>query len=440
MEQSELIHKNHLTNCPRTKNQNLTILLVIIVFAIANSLMIEDCRCQWVVQNSGITANLYDVKFTNRYTGWACGENGILLKTTNSGNDWINVPNPTTGMGKILNKITLVDANVFYFVGAHSTYIKTTNGGANWIIIRNGPWGSSMGFTSVFFLNKDTGWACGNQRILRTTNGGLIFDSTGLNWGSLSDVYFKDFNNGLICGDGVVFKSTDGGMNWINTNVPTGGHYYPFAKLAVRNNQYVWIAGGSSPVYHSSNFGSTWDSIGAINSYPPSVMYCVSFSSMLTGFAGGTYGYLYKTIDGGHTWNKQNTGTDQRFWGAMHCHNDSVVWGVGGAGKIMFTTTGGTTYIQYLNTETPSQFKLYQNYPNPFNPSTNISYDIPKDVFVTIKIYDISGREIKILVNEYIRAGRYIIGFNASGLSSGIYFCKIIAGNYIETKRMVLIK
>lgn len=83
---------------------------------------------------------------------------------------------------------------------------------------------------------------------------------------------------------------------------------------------------------------------------------------------------------------------------------------------------------------------MSQNYPNPFNPSTNISYDIPKDVFVTIKIYDISGREIKTLVNEYIRAGRYIIGFNASGLSSGIYFCKIIAGNYIETKRMVLIK
>ena len=88
----------------------------------------------------------------------------------------------------------------------------------------------------------------------------------------------------------------------------------------------------------------------------------------------------------------------------------------------------------------PKEFKLSQNYPNPFNPSTNISYDIPKDVFVTIKIYDISGREIKTLVNEYIRAGRYIIGFNASGLSSGIYFCKIIAGNYIETKRMVLIK
>jgi len=410
------------------------------VFAFANSLMIEDCRCQWVVQNSGISSDLYEVKFINRNIGWTLGGNGVILKTTDSGINWINIPNPSITAGGILSGLCPVDSNTVYVSGGFDVILKTTNGGNNWIIIRNGPYGSGTGFRAAYFLNKDTGWFCGSMRVLRTTNGGLTFDSTGIFWGSLSDIYFKDFNNGLICGDGVVFKSTDGGMTWFNTNVPTGGLGYPFAKLAVRNNQYVWIAGGSSPVYHSSNFGSTWDSIGAINSYPPSVMYCVSFSSMLTGFAGGTYGYLYKTIDGGHTWNKQNTGTDQRFWGAMHCHNDSVVWGVGGAGKIMFTTTGGATFIQNLNTETPSQFKLYQNYPNPFNPSTNISYDIPKNVFVTIKIYDISGREIKTLVNEYIRAGRYIIGFNASGLSSGIYFCKIIAGNYIETKRMVLIK
>ncbi|HCA41856.1 MAG TPA: hypothetical protein DEP28_01230, partial [Bacteroidetes bacterium] len=80
------------------------------------------------------------------------------------------------------------------------------------------------------------------------------------------------------------------------------------------------------------------------------------------------------------------------------------------------------------------------NYPNPFNPTTNIQYELPVGNFVVLKIYDINGREIKTLVNEFKSAGRYLFSFNASDLSSGIYIYKIISGNFNETKRMVLIK
>ncbi|MCB0729126.1 MAG: T9SS type A sorting domain-containing protein [Ignavibacteriae bacterium] len=88
----------------------------------------------------------------------------------------------------------------------------------------------------------------------------------------------------------------------------------------------------------------------------------------------------------------------------------------------------------------PEEFDLRQNYPNPFNPSTNIRYDLPKDNIVTIKIFDITGREIKTLVNEFKPAGRYLISFNAANLSSGIYYYKIEAGEYSQVKKMILIK
>ncbi|HLT24683.1 MAG TPA: T9SS type A sorting domain-containing protein, partial [Ignavibacteria bacterium] len=88
----------------------------------------------------------------------------------------------------------------------------------------------------------------------------------------------------------------------------------------------------------------------------------------------------------------------------------------------------------------PNSFSLQQNYPNPFNPTTNIQYDIPKDVFVSIKVYDMLGREIAELVNEVKNAGRYIVGFNGSNLASGIYYYKIKAGNFEQTRRMVLVK
>lgn len=85
-------------------------------------------------------------------------------------------------------------------------------------------------------------------------------------------------------------------------------------------------------------------------------------------------------------------------------------------------------------------FKLEQNYPNPFNPSTEISFSIPEDLHVTLKVYDLLGREAALLVNEDKTAGNHKITFEASGLSSGIYFYRIKAGNYTEVKRMMLLK
>ena len=88
----------------------------------------------------------------------------------------------------------------------------------------------------------------------------------------------------------------------------------------------------------------------------------------------------------------------------------------------------------------PDKFELLQNYPNPFNPVTNIKFGIPKDVQVSLKIYDILGREVKTLINEYKQAGYYIISFDASSLSSGIYFYRIKASNYTDTKKMMVVK
>ena len=88
----------------------------------------------------------------------------------------------------------------------------------------------------------------------------------------------------------------------------------------------------------------------------------------------------------------------------------------------------------------PSGFILYQNYPNPFNPSTKIQYAISSRQFVSLRVYDVLGNEIATLVNEEKPAGSYEINFNASGLTSGMYFYSIKVGNFSETKKMLLLK
>lgn len=101
---------------------------------------------------------------------------------------------------------------------------------------------------------------------------------------------------------------------------------------------------------------------------------------------------------------------------------------------------GGVTSTEGSSDLTTGTFSLSQNYPNPFNPLTRISWQTSDGVYQTLKVYDMLGNEITTLVNEYRPAGSYNVEFNANNLSSGVYFYKLVAGNYTETKKMMLMK
>jgi hypothetical protein len=102
---------------------------------------------------------------------------------------------------------------------------------------------------------------------------------------------------------------------------------------------------------------------------------------------------------------------------------------------------GNFVGITNLNTEIPKVFSLWQNYPNPFNPTTNIQFALPVASVVTLKLYDALGREVSVLLNNHsLKAGNYAYDFNAAGLTSGVYFYKLTAGDFSDIKKMVLVK
>jgi len=103
-------------------------------------------------------------------------------------------------------------------------------------------------------------------------------------------------------------------------------------------------------------------------------------------------------------------------------------------------TTVCPTGVKQISSEIPAEYKLYNNYPNPFNPSTNIKYQITNNKFTTLKIFDVLGREVKTLVNEFQKAGVYEVSFDATDLTSGIYFYRLQSGDFNEVKKMILIK
>jgi hypothetical protein len=107
-----------------------------------------------------------------------------------------------------------------------------------------------------------------------------------------------------------------------------------------------------------------------------------------------------------------------------------------------YKNSGGVFVIgvEQISTEIPAAFELRQNYPNPFNPSSSIEYKIASASDVTLKVYDIAGRLVQTLVNEKQIAGTYKVDFKAAHLASGVYFYKLDAGSFTQTKKMILVK
>jgi hypothetical protein len=110
--------------------------------------------------------------------------------------------------------------------------------------------------------------------------------------------------------------------------------------------------------------------------------------------------------------------------------------------KLIYAKINGVEYGTFMSvpnsTTQPIHYDLSQNYPNPFNPSTQITYSIPKATDVTLKVYDVLGREIAVLVNERKQPGEYKVTWNAEGVPSGVYFYRIVAGEFVETKKMMV--
>lgn len=127
-------------------------------------------------------------------------------------------------------------------------------------------------------------------------------------------------------------------------------------------------------------------------------------------------------------------------------------YGVPGSGGCRVTASHQTTSISqdfgfhvnpvgiHLINTIVKEFSLSQNYPNPFNPSTKINFSIPKSDYVSLRVYDILGREVKVLVSENLAVGEYEVDFDAKGLASGMYYYSIRAGEYVSVKKMVLVK
>ena len=324
--------------------------------------------------------------------------------------------------------------------GNDGIIIRTVNGGNNWVTVNSEP---TLQLWGLCFVNSLTGFTSGSTgRIMKTTNAGVNWvNVTSPTQTSLNSIYFINENTGFISGYAIALKTTDQGASWANMNAPFISGFENFREIYFFNENLGLYVSDAGRIVKTTNSGATWN---VMNSGTTQSLFGVKFIDAQTGYACGNAGAIVRTTDGGENWFGQTSPlneilTDVWFTNANTGYISS--W----SGKILKTTNGGITFIEPVSSETPEKFLLEQNYPNPFNPETKIRFQVPASAETTrwvilLRIYDVSGKEISTLVNEELKPGTYEINWNARNMPSGVYFYQLNTGGFTQTKSMILIK
>ncbi len=320
---------------------------------------------------------------------------GINL-STDSGNTW-SARGPSDNVLSLafdqLNQQTI-------YAGCYGGFYKSENLGETWQLI-NLPSGYycvnniSIGMNGqIIYIAVENGvdWSLHNA-LLKSTDSGQTWKDCNID---AKEIFvFPDNSNIVLCGTGNhLYRSTNGGTNWEMIYLSDSTDLVNDFKLVNNNTLFISTSDG---VYYSRDKGKTW--FGYYNNSVPQNITCMNISSKpQIRLYIGTYG-----------------------GGVYHMEIGDSLAGI-------------------LVSHTADDYALFNNYPNPFNPNTIIEYKVPATSYVTIKIYDILGKEIKELVNGIKLRGTYSADFSADALVSGVYFCNMQAGNFNKTIKLILLK
>ena len=368
-------------------------------------------------------------------TIFCTGDTGLVIKTTNSGQNWQTL---NTGTTLDMYAGTFLNGSTGFVVGGRSTtgiMLKTTNGGINWTQLN--PLNDLT--RNIYFINDLTGIVCGAAgKVARTTNGGASWSMTPTGFSSaLHSIDFTDENTGVICGAfGNLARTTNAGASWEQISGLTG----TMLSVSFTDMNTGVTVGSSGRMYRTTNAGINWTLLPSITLNVLNGVQMIGDLGFACGTNLGNDASIIKSTDRGQSWFRTNSSTNNQLNGIFFI-NPTTGFAVGERGTILKTTNGGTPIgITQINSEVPKNYSLGQNYPNPFNPQTKIRFQLPGSSHVKLEVYDLLGRLIELLAEGNYKAGIYEADWNASNYSSGVYFYKLVTDNLTETKKMVLIK
>lgn len=400
---------------------------------------------EWTPQNSGTSSTLYRVQFIDSDIGYAVGDAGTVVRTTDGGTNWepasVQTDYPVRDLSFIdgfTGWVGTGDPNNSLESGS---VWKTTDGGVSW---EQQPLGTTQARLGMSFVSADDGWACGANNgpwdIRATTDGGSSWHmQSGSGFGWVYDINCISPSTGWAIGvvyypssSGFVLKTSNGGSSWNQLNTGTVPFLYGVQFL---DSDYGYAVGDVGTVLGTTNGGTEWSDLATGSS---ANLTDLSFISNSTGWVCGEGGTVLMTTDGGSGWDDMQTGTNLTLRGI--CFVDSVNgWAVGDGG-IILKYTPETTGIYDNESSAPSEFAIIGNYPNPFNSSTLIDLQMGDATTVTVDIYNVLGRKVETLYSGFMNSGEHKLVWDGRTEPSGVYFYKLTAGDLSAVGRMTLLK
>ena len=356
-------------------------------------------------------------------SAWLGTDDGIMFHTINGGVNWVKQADfrPYSFFDGIAFSAKYPNIGYAFADSASGNnyygviVLKTTDWGLTWVHMNYSVPGYTGAETCISIVDSDCVWlgllpSTGDtSKIMNTTNGGLDWQLRNAPGGTEGPVHVQfsdDKMTGVyINGQGIqnahIYRTTNGGVTWTVV--------FSFNGLLPSNEtNIVWMSGtsnvyaqnsGSDGIFRSTDNGSTWHNINNVNSF-----------------------YLLGAV-------KLNASTI--YLSGKHEPSDSVY---------KMIDTSRIFGIENIGTSLPNKYHLSQNYPNPFNPVTKIEFTIPKKSYVRLDIYDILGKEKEALVNQELNPSEYEITFDGSNYASGVYFYRIEAGKFVQSKKMVIVR
>ena len=446
----------------------------------------------WTQINTGITESSIAVQAllvhpTDPNIAWVCIFDGLIdatngiYKTTNGGTSWFSI---TNGIGTIKNFLALamspVDPNTIYLGSSFSVasqtgpsaIYKSTDGGNNWVlsssglptdpteinpvrtiqvssanpnVVIAGLFVNTVTLLGGFYLSTDAG-----ANWVQKNNGLPIVQSKLIRSSAIRPLFDNQFYLGLDYASGTdigVWGTTDGGNNWFNFNNGAMQSTYAIRALVFNSTgTHTLFAGCSS---------TTGNGVYEYN-YSVVPVELVSFSAEVYS-SNVTLSWITATEINNQGFEIQRKSSVENEW-----TNIEFVSGYGNSTEIRYYSftdnslpVGNYSYrlkqIDYSGEFTYSdevevtilavnEFTLKQNYPNPINPSTRITFSIPNSSFVTLKVHDVLGNEIRTLIDNELPEGSYEVQFDGGNLPSGVYFYTLTAGDHSKTMKMNLLK
>ncbi|MDH4070783.1 MAG: YCF48-related protein [Ignavibacteria bacterium] len=427
-------------------------LLLLSTFFLTRTLLLA----QWTQEPAPTTGTMWAVRFVSESVGWLQGDDhfqssdsSYIFKTTDGGASW-TVSDTWLGSSygalSTLDGMTILSSRSVTGIDGSELH-RTTNGGITWENVASIADGY---YEDIQLVDSQTGYSIGgiyngsgyDGHVQKSTDGGATWMEVSVLPGSdLTGVSFIDPMNGWVSAYwNKVFRTTDGGITWVQDTV------YAPPNTPTRDVQFTtadsgWTVGGISgdlTISRTTNGGVSWHyyESTACGSSLREIQMVNSQVGWVVG-SNNCEPYVARTTDGGVTWETQET--SYNGFESISVVNGNYGWACGERGNLWHTSNGGVTWVSEEVT-TPNASRLEQNYPNPFNGISNIEFRISKSGPARLAIYDLIGREIAMLVDEELSPGTYQRQWDATDQASGVYYYRLQAGGFFETRKLVLIR